>query len=113
MRNPQDSASCFKFLLCPGATIFAGLTGSLQTMNRLPLAILIAATLAGVTVFFLLQGQQTVPAAGVPQSCVLLSFGWRDPQPEMWQGRVEVTGGRLARLEGWRLGPEDNINSDG
>jgi len=66
------------------------------------------------TSLWLLRGQQA-PAAGVavPAMCIRLSFGWRDTVPRRWDGRVEVKGGRLERIEGWRFGPNDSVQPEG
>lgn len=43
------------------------------------------------------------------QTGVLLSFGWGDKEEQDWSGHVEVVGGRLLALEGWRFEEKDEV----
>jgi hypothetical protein len=40
-------------------------------------------------------------------------LGLKDTQPRRWEGRVEVTGGEIAGLAGWRFSGQDRANRDG
>jgi hypothetical protein len=42
-----------------------------------------------------------------------ISLGLKDTQPRSWQGRLQVTGGEIADLSGWRFSGQDRANADG
>jgi hypothetical protein len=44
---------------------------------------------------------------------VLVQVGLKDQQPTEWRGRVEVEGGTLQQLRGWRFGDEDGVDEGG
>jgi hypothetical protein len=78
-------------------------------MRRVLISLLIAS--AGATLLFVIHAQQAAHStAAAPDRCVLLTF---DAAERGWEGRVEVRGGRLAGIEGWRFGPQDSVKPDG
>ena len=40
-------------------------------------------------------------------------LGLKDTQPKRWQGKVQVTGGDILALTGWRFAGQDRANDDG
>src|SRR5262245_14842751 len=55
--------------------------------------------------------QDLPPQAEGQQFRIIL--GLKDTQPRAWQGRVEVSGGGIASLTGWRFSMQDRANPDG
>ena len=41
-----------------------------------------------------------------------LAFGVGDKKPAQFDGSVRASAGRIARLDGWRFGPDDSIEGD-
>ena len=52
---------------------------------------------------------QTEPAS---QRTFLIRFGVGEERPRDWSGRVQVTNGRVARLDGWQFAQTDEVLSD-
>jgi hypothetical protein len=77
-----------------------------KAMKRAALALLLAA--AG---FWLAKGRQAPPpTASAPARVYRIVFGETDTEGKKWDGTVEVTGGELASLAGWRFGEGDEIS---
>ena len=45
-----------------------------------------------------------------PQVSFRLVFGGSDKQPARWDGSVQASNGRIAKLDGWHLGDGDRID---
>ena len=43
----------------------------------------------------------------------LVKVGLRDAEPTQWRGKVEITGGEIAELRGWRFRDQDGIDEGG
>jgi hypothetical protein len=42
-----------------------------------------------------------------------IAFGAGDKEPAKWDGSLQISGGQIARLEGWRFGSDDQIAANG
>jgi len=78
--------------------------------NLLISVTLLAGVSAGISLWLAGAQQTGSPAPAAPSHCVRISFGWRDTVPRRWDGRAGIHGGRLARLDSWRFGPNDSIS---
>jgi len=47
--------------------------------------------------------------ANQPSHSFRISFGLKDEKPAEWNGKVEVTDGEVASLEGWRFEAKDEV----
>ena len=82
-----------------------------------PRAWLFAPLVLGGTWYFAIEReagyawQDLPPQAEGQQFRIIL--GLKDTQPRAWQGKVEVAGGEIVSLTGWRFSMQDRANPDG
>ena len=54
----------------------------------------------------------TAPVEAAQPFVFRLAFGVGDKQPAQWDGSVRASAGRIASVEGWRIGAGDRVGAD-
>ncbi|HZT30402.1 MAG TPA: hypothetical protein VFA33_10990 [Bryobacteraceae bacterium] len=76
----------------------------------------VAGAAALIPLVFLLRytpAQETPGPAGSPAATVFVTLGLKAQAAERWDGSVQITGGTLARAEGWHFSAGDEISGSG
>lgn len=93
--------------------IFRNLFGNWKT--RVPLALLTAVALWVGGALIKPQRVRSQTAPGVPDFSAQfrIEVGFKDAQGKDWKGKIDVTGGEIAGLRGWRFSRKDEASNDG
>jgi hypothetical protein len=86
-------------------------------MTRRLLGFIISLALAIYIAQFTLRSQNNSSSTrlNAPTTAIAfrIAFGAGDKEPAKWDGSLQVSGGQIARLEGWRFGSDDQIAANG
>ena len=77
----------------------------------LVLAILAGAAFFGLRRPLVVYSQTLAPAPEGQQFRIVV--GLKDTEEKDWQGKIDVTGGEILSLEGWRFNPQEKASADG